>query len=979
MDIKEFFHKSINTIKQWWKTGVIQRTSRITYDVTWNVILFFIIIGVIGLFFGGGLGFGYFASLVKDEPVRAEEDMKSDIYNYSATSDIFFANDVYMGEVSSDLYREEITLDKVSPFVIDAIVATEDASFYEHEGIVPKAVLRAMFQEVTNAAVKTGGSTLTQQIIKNQILTNEVSFERKAKEILLALRAEKFLKKEDILEVYLNVVPFGRNSNGQNIAGIQTAAKGIFGVDAKDLNLPQAAFIAGLPQSPFAYTPFTNGGQVKEEDGRQAGLNRMRIVLSRMLENEFISKKEYDEAMNYDLAANFAESSQSVFERYPYLTLEIKDRATELLRDKLAIDAGYSMEDLEKSDTLKEEYTMKASRALSSGGYKINTTINKEIYDAFQKVTKEYNNFGVEKVARNINTGEVIKVENDEGKKETLVQPVQAGSVLIDNDTGKIISFVGGRDFDVAQLNHATNSPRSIGSTAKPLLVYGPAMEEGKVQPGSIIADLDVGPYSYIPNNYVTGRHYGLVTAREALYKSHNVSAAKIYQDILPADPVEKYFAKMGFSNITDVQHEVPSMALGVFEATVEETVNSFATYGNGGRFVDAYMIENIEDENGEKVYQHESKPVDVFSPQTSYLMIDMMRDVLSQGTGTYARASLTNPGVDWAGKTGTGNDYTDAWFVATNPNVSLGTWIGYDYRQRLDRGYSGRNLAYWAKLVNAATKIDPELMAPSSRFKSPGNIVSRSFCKTSGLLPSDICQELGLVGSDIFNAKYVPTKEDNSLIRGRYTIVDGKAVLAGDNTPDEFVQDDGIAFNPEWLKENNYDELNDLSELFPNSDAKWSDLKLPAEESDVKNDGKAPNAPSSLKNAGGNLIWNSSSSKDTVGYRIYRAANPDSSFSLIAHTTETNYNIGNAKGVYEIRAVDYFGQVSEASKELVIGDFSDKEEKPEEGNDDETDKPDTGGDKPKPDKPDGGDDNSGQPEDGDGDDSNGGDNSDGE
>ncbi|CQR48156.1 Penicillin-binding protein 1A [Paraliobacillus sp. PM-2] len=923
MNIKEFFHKWVYTIKQWWKTGLIQRTSRITYDVVWNVILFFIIIGVIGLFFGGGLGAGYFASLVKDEAVRAEEEMKDAIYNYSETSEIYFDNNVYMGEVSSDLYREEIALKEVSPWVIDAIVATEDASFYEHKGVVPKAVLRAMFQEVTNASVKTGGSTLTQQIIKNQILTNEVSFERKAKEILLALRAEQFLKKEDILEVYLNVVPFGRNANGQNIAGIHTAAQGIFGVDAKDLNLPQSAFIAGLPQSPFAYTPFKNGGQVKEEEGLKPGLSRMRTVLSRMLEAGSITQEEFDEAINYDIISNLAKSSSSIFEKYPYLTLEVKDRATELLRDKLAIDDGYSMEDIEKSNTLKEEYTIKADRSLSQGGYKIHTTINKEIYDVFQKITKDYNNYGVEKVARNPNTGEVIKVENDNGEKETLVQPVQTGSVLIDNATGKIISFVGGRDFDIAQLNHATNNPRSIGSTAKPLLVYGPAMEEGKVQPGSIIADLDIGPYRYIPSNYVPGRYYGLVTAREALYKSHNVTAAKIYQDILNLDPVGKYFAKMGFSNITDVRREAPSMALGVHEATVEENVNGFATFGNGGNFVDAYMIESIESIDGEKVYQHESEPVEVFTPQTNYLMLDMMRDVLRQGTATYARANLSNPSVDWAGKTGTGNDYTDAWFVATNPNVTMGTWIGYDYRQKLDKGYSGRNQLLWAKLVNAATKIDPDLMAPSNRFERPSNIVSRSFCKTSGLLPSDICRDLGLVGSDIYNAKYIPEKEDNSLVKGRYAIVDGQAILAGENTPSEFVQEDGIAFNPEWLEENDYDELDNISKLFPGNSSMWSDINVPAPRDEIKNDGKAPNAPSSLKKAGKRLAWSKSSSNDTVGYRIYRAADPDSAFRLIGRTTDTDYNIANVSGVYTVKAVDYFGQESTMSINLEVGDFS--------------------------------------------------------
>lgn len=938
MNVKELFHKWLHTVKQWWKRGIIQRVSRITYDVLWNVVLFFIVIGIIGLFFAGGLGAGYFASLVKDEPVRSEEDMTNAIYNYSETSEIYFDDDVYMGEVSSELYREEIELENVSEWLQQAVIATEDAEFNQHPGVVPKAVLRAMFQEVTNSAVKTGGSTLTQQIIKNQILTNEVSFERKAKEILLAMRAEKFLSKDDILEAYLNIVPFGRNANGQNIAGIQTAAQGIFGVDAKDLNLPQAAFIAGLPQSPFAYTPFQNGGEVKDEEGMQAGLSRMQTVLSRMLEAGYISQAEFDEAINYDVVANLADSSSSTFEKYPYLTNEIRDRAIEVLTEKLAVEEGYALEDLDNSDTLQEEYAIKAERALSQGGYKIKTTINKEIYDKFQEITQNFNNFGQDKVARNEKTGEVIMVENDEGEEEPLIQPVQAGSVLIDNATGKIISFVGGRDFDIAELNHATKADRSIGSSAKPLLVYGPAMEEGETQPGSIIADVDIGPYSWLPTNYSSSRSYGLVTAREALYKSHNITAAKVYQDILPSDPVEKYFAKMGFDGITEADHENASMSIGVFEATVEENVNAYATFGNGGSFVDAYMIESIEDIDGETIYQHESEAVEVFSPQTNYLMLDMMRDVLTQGTATTARANLANPSVDWAGKTGTGNDYSDAWFVATNPNVTIGTWMGYDYMQSLDSGYSGRNQAYWAQLVNAATSINPELMAPNKSFENPGSIVSRSFCKTSGLLPSDICSELGLVGNDIYNAKFVPDEEDNSLIEGRYVIVDGEAVLAGENTPDEFVEEDGIAFNPDWLEENEYDQLDDISVLFPNSSSMWSDLEIPASNDEIDNDGTAPSTPTSLKKAGQRLAWNKSSSKDVVGYRIYRAADPDSDFSLIGSTTDTELNVGNSDAIYQVKAVDYFGEESSASKTLEVGDFSEPEEEPDPDEDQQAD-----------------------------------------
>ena len=288
-------------MKDLWQKGTLQKSTRITYDVVWNIVLFFIIIGVIGLFFAGGVGAGYFASLVKDQPIESKEEMTKNIYNYSETSEMYFNDqNTMLGKVQSDLYREEIKLEDVSGHLKNAVVATEDEYFDEHKGVVPKAIMRAVVQEVTNSSVKTGGSTLTQQLVKNQILTNEVSFERKAKEMLLALRVERFFEKEEILEAYLNIVPFGRNANGENVAGVQAAAQGIFGTDVSKLNLAQSAFIAGLPQSPFGYTPFTNGGEIKSPEGLEPGIDRMHEVLERMLAAEYITQEEYDAAMKFE-------------------------------------------------------------------------------------------------------------------------------------------------------------------------------------------------------------------------------------------------------------------------------------------------------------------------------------------------------------------------------------------------------------------------------------------------------------------------------------------------------------------------------------------------------------------------------------------------------------------------------------------------------------------------------------------------------
>src|SRR5690625_4935892 len=475
-----------------------------TYDITWNIILFIFILAFIGFFFVGGIGAGYFASLVKDEPVRSYENMKRNIYNYEETSKVYFADEKYFGDIRSDLHREEVSLDEVSDILINAVIATEDQEFNQHKGVVPKAIVRAVLQEATNAKMKTGGSTLTQQLIKNQILTDEVSFDRKAKEILLALRLENFFTKDQILEAYFNIIPYGRDASGQNIAGIQTAAQGVFGVDASELTVPQAAFLAGIPQNPFAYTPFDKDGELKDDEGLARGLSRMETVLKRMYNVGFISEQEYKETLVYDIVEDFTEKTASPVERYPQIVFELEKRAKDIILEMLASEDGYTMDEIEENEELKEQYDILAERALRMEGYHIHSTIDKEMYDTMQKVVKEYEYFGPDRTF------------TKEGESEQTTEQVEVGVSLIENSTGRVLSFVPGREDSLKnQNNHATGrggKGRPAGSTFKPLAVYAPAMEMGALQPGSVIADIPGYP-GYAPPNY-GGGFYGLVSAR---------------------------------------------------------------------------------------------------------------------------------------------------------------------------------------------------------------------------------------------------------------------------------------------------------------------------------------------------------------------------------------------------------------------------------------------------------------------------------
>jgi penicillin-binding protein 1B len=879
---------------------------RITYQVIWNLALLFLIVLIIGSTFALGVGGGYFASLVKDEPIRSYASMKKQIYNYEETSELYFANDVYLGKLRSDIDREEVKLDNVSKFLQDAVVATEDEYFYEHDGVVPKAIFRALFQEVSNASVQTGGSTLTQQLIKNQLLSNEVSFERKAKEILLALRLEKFFDKKEILEAYLNVSTFGRNSSGRNIAGVQAAAKGIFGVDASQLSLPQSAFIAGLPQSPFGYTPYTQNKTIK--NNLTPGLERMKTVLKRMFDGGYINQQQYDEALTYDITKDFIPPKATPQEKYPWLTAEIEQRSTDILAGILAKQDGYEEQDLEKDKALKAEYREIADLNIRQNGYQIHTTINKDIYDAMETVKDKYPHFGPDKAQ--------ATTDPETGEKVTVMEPVEVGAILIENKAGKIISFVAGRNYEREQLNHATSAVRQNGSTMKPLLVYAPAFELGAAQPGTILPDVALklapGLNRPWPQNY-DRRYSGLVSARHALMKSYNVPAVKLYKDIVGQRPA-KYLQKMGFTSLVEPDYTNLSTAIGSLEngVTVEENTNAFGTFANGGKFVDAYMIDKITDRDGKVIYQHEVKTTDVFSPQTAYLTLDMMRDVITRGTATSINSRLKFKS-DWAGKTGTGNQFWDSWFVATNPNVSFGIWTGYDTPKSLQTSglsYSIRTNYLWADLLNAAYDINPELVDPAETFQMPGGIVTKSFCASSGLLPSDACSRAGLVETDIFNAKFAPTKVDDSLIEGKYVEIGGNKYLALDSTPSEFTKS-GVILNPDYVAKIMGNTSN-AAQLIPKKD-RWANVLIP--DAKMAEDGNKPTAIN-ISASGTTVSWGTHPHGDIVGYRVYSSGQKVASLNAGTGHSFT----GGSGASYYVTAVDIAGNESPPSNVVVLG-----------------------------------------------------------
>ena len=376
---------------------------KIIFGVFQSLTAFIIVLLLLLAALGVGIGAGYFAYLVEDTEMPTKEILQTELGNITETSKLVYADNSEISKIQTDLMRTTVPSDQISPLLKTAIISTEDEYFEEHKGYVPKAVLRALFSEATGIG-SSGGSTLTQQLVKQQILTDETTFKRKANEILLAAQVEKYFSKNEIISTYLNVSPFGRNNKGQNIAGVQEAAKGIFGVNAKDVTLPQAAFIAGLPQSPITYSPYTNTGALKED--LSAGLNRKDIVLFSMYRENKITKAQYDEAKAYDLTKDFLPQQVAEQNDREYLYYTVMNEATKIVTKQLA---DKDKADLTDGDTY-DAYYQKAQQTIQNKGYTIHSTIDKNIYAAMQAGVQNYGYLLDDGTATQVETGNVLSL-----------------------------------------------------------------------------------------------------------------------------------------------------------------------------------------------------------------------------------------------------------------------------------------------------------------------------------------------------------------------------------------------------------------------------------------------------------------------------------------------------------------------------------------------------------------------------------------
>ncbi|HFI0578869.1 TPA: penicillin-binding protein PBP1B [Streptococcus suis] len=684
--------------------GVFLRTLKLLFNSV-TVLLFLFVL------FGAGIGVGFVASLFDKVEVPQTEELLTQVSEVSRISKVVYSDGSLVAEVNSDLLRVPVGAGDVSEYLKQAVIATEDETFESHNGVVPKAVLRAALGSV-GLGSSSGGSTLTQQLIKQQLVGDAPTFTRKANEIISALALERNMTKEEILTIYLNVSPFGRNNQGRNIAGAEAAAQGIFGKPASELTVPQAAFIAGLPQSPIVYSPYASDGTRKADEDMVYGIERYQDVLFNMYRASFLTKEEYETYKAYDIKQDFIAPAPVTADTKDYLYYEVMEEAEQVMFDYLVKRDQVSENDL-KNDETRTSYEALAKQELSQGGYTIKSTVDKGIYDTMQSVVANY--------------GSVL----DNGNAY-----VETGSVLIDNTSGAILGFVGGRDYASNQNNHAFDTLRSPASTIKPLLAYGIAIDQGLIGSASILSDYPTNFSSGQPIMYGTSRGSGMMNLQTAIDRSVNIPAFWTYKMMQNAGVDAKaYMDKM---NYHIPMYDIESVPLGGgVEISVLTNTNAYQTLANGGVYHKHYIVENITAADGTVVYQHEAAPVQVYSKATASIMNQLLRQVVNSGyTTTFKnRLSGLNPQAatsDFVGKTGTSNEVNDVWLMLSTPKVTLGTWAGNDDNSAMYvwTGYHN-NSQYVAHMVDALYDVNADLFA--GRFELDSSVIASTVVASTG------------------------------------------------------------------------------------------------------------------------------------------------------------------------------------------------------------------------------------------------------
>ncbi|MES2570801.1 MAG: PBP1A family penicillin-binding protein [Verrucomicrobiota bacterium] len=646
------------------------------------------------------------------------------------------------GKVYSRLQGENrivVPLSEVSRHFINALLAREDTRFYWHKGVDPVGIARAVVRNISKGASAQGASTLTQQLARNSFperVGQTKNIHRKLLEAFLSVRIEQRYKKDEILEHYVNRIYFGAG-----VYGIEAASLMYFNHHASELSPGEAAMIAGIIRSPGRFSPFTNPKGAKRERD---------TVLDRLVKNEKISLAEADAIKAQPL----------VVAKKKLLTAQ----------ENYAMDAVRRELDLLLSDDQRDD-----------GGLRVYTTIDPVLQGAAEKAIDAQ----LRKVEARSGYLHPKKADfSKEAKEEELQTPyLQGAIVMIDNRSGGIRALVGGRDFSESKYNRAIlpQAARQIGSTFKPF-VYATAFSRGML-PGALISDGPLergeieGASGWHPENS-DGTFKGNLRAEEGLIQSRNTMSVRV-GDYAGLDAVTRFAESVGIQNLP----RQPAEYLGAFESTVADVTAAYTIFPNNGVRKQSFLIERIDDASGEILYRsaHITKPV--MDPGVSYLVNSALSKVMERGTGATAKNMGFNKAS--AGKTGTTNDFHDAWFVGYTSSLTCGVWVGLDRPKTIiPRGYGAAlALPIWAEVMSAA----PAQRYPAAVFRPPGELRRMQACSTSSKGATAACERAGTAYNVDLPASCLP--------RGSCNIHRGGGTLTSDSPsePSKRPVSDGI------------------------------------------------------------------------------------------------------------------------------------------------------------------------------------------
>ncbi len=589
--------------------------------------------------------------------------------------------------------RIEMPLAQVSPNLVNAVLSVEDQRFYSHRGVDVIRIMGAVLVNLHSGRFAQGGSTLTQQLARQSFLTRERSLSRKIKEAILAALIERTYSKQEILELYLNKVYFG-----DGFHGVEAAARGYFAKSASDLTVEEAALIAGIIKSPSTWAPTVN---------MDKAVARRNVVLATMLENGKIDRATFDRARRAPVHLQNGLQRDESFGQY------FKEQVRRELVDRF----GWGR--------------------VASGGLRVYTTIDPAMQQAAERAL-EAGLVTIEKRSRYKHQTRAQFLAEVGGVVKDGVRPpyLQGGVVAMDPRSGEVRVMVGGRTFTESRFNRAVQARRQPGSAFKPF-VYAAALESG-MTPATLITGLqdpiDTPQGGWMPED--EHLESDAMTVRTALRTSSNRAAVRAFSNV----GIEKEMVAIDRLRFDNIPH-VPSAALGSGEVTLQSLTAAYATFANGGQLPHPFLVRRVEDADGEVLYSATPELTPAFTPTTAFLMASMLTDVVNAGTAYRVRAEgFVLPA---AGKTGTTNDYVDAWFVGFTPSLVAGVWVGFDQPQTIvAAGYAG-DLAVplWTDFMKEATKGDKAVW-----LKPPADVVSVDICRMSGRRPSDNCDKVEVV-----------------------------------------------------------------------------------------------------------------------------------------------------------------------------------------------------------------------------------------